>query len=296
MKVDCWIAAKNIKLAYLFLSFLLLPFLISGYFILVRPALGVTATNFDGIIEVLKTNKLNYGFASYWNANVLTVLSKDEVKVRPVLWNTPPRPDRWLSSNAWYRADACNGPTFFLLKGEEYSSINWRLMETYLGNPVKELREGDWRIVVYPFNIAERLPGWDNKLTKPLNMEPSTILHKVGRLVRTPGGAFLEAGPGETGYLAYGPYINLTPGKYEVSFEIAAEPAEGVLGTVDVAMDSGNRIIAAKDLTGGWPAGSIITLPFEVTEKGGIYEFRVFTYGTTSVKLKAITVRRKING
>ena len=169
-------------------------------------------------------------------------------------------------------------------------------METYLGNPIKELREGDWRIVVYPFNIAERLPGWDNKLTKPLNMEPSTILHKVGRLVRTPGGAFLEAGPGETGYLAYGPYINLTPGKYEVSFEIAAEPAEGVLGTVDVAMDSGNRIIAAKDLTGGWPAGSIITLPFEVTEKGGIYEFRVFTYGTTSVKLKAITVRRKING
>lgn len=187
VKGDFWITSHNIQMVHSFIVVLLLPFLLSGYLILVLPALGkdmasgkkrlsIKPAPFDGIIEVLGKNKLSYGFASYWNANVISVLSSGETKIRPVHLMGLPKPMRHLSSNEWYRATAYEGRTFFLLYEREYKAINWDAMEAYLGRPERELIEADWRVVVYPFNVAGRLPGW--QLGRSIDA-PLAHLHKI---------------------------------------------------------------------------------------------------------------------
>lgn len=302
VKADIWITSNNIRMAYPLILVSLLPFLATGYIVFVSPALdksssggrstvSIRSAPFDRIVAILENNKLNYGFASYWHANVISVLSNSETKIRPILLMGSPRPMRHLSSNEWYRASVHKGSTFLLLNGEEYKTINWEAMSVYLGKPERELTEANWKIIVYPFNIAGRLPGWDDQLTEAvkLMMLPDTP-HQVGRLVQGENETWMEAGAGETGYLVYGPYISLAPSRYEVVFEVSTGDAGGVLGSVDVAVNGG-RIIAAKDVMReqGWQH---ITVPFQATRSSWTYEFRVFSRGVVPIKIRSITVHK----
>lgn len=288
---------------YLFLMVALIPLFVSGVenFAILPFKKSVLSgwlreAPKDIIAMRLHEQGLSYGYASYWNASVITVLSKGQTKIRPVVLGAPVQPMRWGSSNEWYRASAYKGSTFLLLSEEEYKAQNWTAMEAYLGKPERELEEGGWKIIVYPFNVAEKLPGWDDRATEPMKflMLPNTP-RQVGRPVQIEDESWLEAGPGETGFLVFGPYNNLTEGKYEAVFDLSAGDVKGgqspVALTVDVAADGG-RVIATKDVITGAGSGHVV-LPFEVTRKGGAYEYRVFTRGIVSVRVKAIIVFRK---
>lgn len=146
------------------------PILAGGVLILVMPALqkpislsgGLTlsASPFDSAVALLRSNRLQYGYATYWQAGALTVLSDGDVKVRPVLATQPPEPMRHLASNEWYRPSAYKGPTFLLLSEQEFKSTGEAYVASGLGEPERVLIVDGWRVMVYPFNIAERL-SWD---------------------------------------------------------------------------------------------------------------------------------------
>ena len=53
----------------------------------------------DGLKNFLLKNGLHYGYAKFWYAGVLSVLSDEKLLVRQVVFDQGlPKPDRWLSS------------------------------------------------------------------------------------------------------------------------------------------------------------------------------------------------------
>ena len=118
--------------------------------------------------------------------------------------------------------------------------------------------------------------------------------HQIGQLVKKDGKNWREALKGEVGYLSYGPYMNLAPGKYEVLFDIKTDNIDdstNILGTVDIA--SGGVSLVAKNITIE-NSKHTITLPLEVTENSGTYEFRIFSRGTSNLRFKDIMIRKII--
>ena len=110
-----------------------------------RDKIGVNPS--EELISFLEENDLHYGYASFWNASVNTVLSNGEVQVLP-LWdydaNKGVRPPYnpsdyryWLNNRNWYDPASHPGKSFVLLKNnsltDEESRKEW--IEEYGENP-----------------------------------------------------------------------------------------------------------------------------------------------------------------
>ena len=244
----------------------------------------------NGLKDFLLTNDLHYGYASYWNAGVLSVLSSEKVLVRQVeIVGGVPVPMRHLSSERWYRPSAWTGETFLLVTGEEAAKLDWELLASWQVVPLRELAYENFKVFVFPGNIASDLPGWGEPLSSPVTYPAtSRSLHQVGRFdARYAGdGPALVAGQREVGALHYGPFIRLEPGRYAVTFRVlAANQADGAF-RLDVAAFSEATPLVEKTVTFG---GDSQTLTFTLNEERSM-EFRVWTLGTERVAFKSVTV------
>jgi hypothetical protein len=85
-----------------------------------------------GYINYLTENKLHFGFASFWNANVTTELSNGDIEMVSL------RPDNihvihnWLGPIAYENPDYYKGESFLLLtqaEYEKYKSEDWLLQK-----------------------------------------------------------------------------------------------------------------------------------------------------------------------
>lgn len=104
-------------------------------------------------IELLERNGLNYGYATYWNANVLTLLSSSKVKVRDVNIDEDQPRRGWLNSdNIWFDDQPNQDKYFFLLTNSEYDNAVDR-NHVILENTIDTIREGNWVVVVKDRNI-----------------------------------------------------------------------------------------------------------------------------------------------
>jgi SAM-dependent methyltransferase len=107
--------------------------------------------------------------------------------------------------------------------------------------------------------------------------------HQIGRLNSITGSeAVLEVRPDEAGFALYGPYVPLTPGRYEVSFRYKLTQAGGRLH-FDVTSSAGTVIhseqrVSTQRSVGRWVG---VTLEFDVKEFTEGVETRVFASGSS---------------
>lgn len=98
----------------------------AGY---VKPEIGLN-------LDFMKKEKLEYGFATFWNANIYTLLTDSQTKVRDidVDGNGIHRRD-YQSDRSWYKAQPGVKSYFLLLSEEEFNklklSAEWRVMQSY---------------------------------------------------------------------------------------------------------------------------------------------------------------------
>lgn len=240
------------------------------------------------LIAFMKQNGLLYGYATFWNANKITVLSDSITRVRPVsIEHGLPRPHRTLSSNRWYMPTAWQGETFLMLLDAELPHLNRAALDGYAGQP-RLLRFRDINFLVYPKNLAASLPDWDVNVTQRQHypMEDQS-LHQIGAL----SAGAMVAQPGEKGTLHFGPMRILAPGAYAVSFDLDAEGGtEGDFGRIDVSSGAGSKIHAEQNVT---TAGKQrITLRFESAQTLSLVEFRAFSSGRGRLALSGIDLER----
>jgi hypothetical protein len=113
------------------------------------------------LAEFLRSSGLRYGYSTYWNAGVLSVLSGEAVRVRQIKYSDGlPIPFRHLSSNRWYLPIAWEGETFLLLNPAEQTALDVARMERYNGRPVRTLEFEGMKVLVYPRNLAASMPNW----------------------------------------------------------------------------------------------------------------------------------------
>lgn len=244
-----------------------------GYF----PAGG--ALQHHGFVQLgifLERQGLHYGYASFWNAGRMTVLTGGLLKVRQIRYdNGLPVPERHLASDRWFRPETWRGDSFLLLHDSELKSVDWDQLARYAGAPARTLHQQDWTIVVYPHNLAARLPFWDHRQPQALHLPvgPAT-LHAVGQLQ----GDSLLAEPGQSGYLRYGPGRTGAAGNYRADFSLDAAGPDGAdLGVVDVTIGGGAVKLASHTIRAGGP--HTISLPFRLDGPVGDLEFRVWSSG-----------------
>lgn len=100
-------------------------------------------------IELLEKNNLEYGYATYWNANVLTLLSSSSVQVRDVNIDEDYPRNGWLNCDRlWYFDQPDKDRYFFLLTRGEYEDAVER-NHVILQNSIETIEEGNWVVVVY---------------------------------------------------------------------------------------------------------------------------------------------------
>jgi len=106
---------------------------------------------------------------------------------------------------------------------------------------------------------------------------------------------FIVSKKTESGFLAYGPYIKLEPGAYKAIFNVQSlgeDPKCKEAGFVDIYQTdskTSTQTQLVKELIPCDPDNESVELTFNV-DKGDsyLYEFRVYAFGTNSIKFKKV--------
>ncbi|MCK5679112.1 MAG: hypothetical protein KAH72_11640, partial [Flavobacteriaceae bacterium] len=93
----------------------------------------------------------------------------------------------------------------------------------------------------------------------------------------------------EKGALHFGPYINMKPGKYKITFDVVASFHEDGVVRLDISSSSSKKIFANKSLTSSTKP-QILHIDLKQEEK---LEFRVFTTGREKVVFRGVSIIRK---
>lgn len=242
------------------------------------------------LIGLLESNQLQYGYASFWNAGALTVLSDGKTVVRQIkVEGGLPKPFRHLASNHWFQESAWQGQTFLMLTPEESQLVDWNLLASYIGPAIRTIDSGGVRIYVYPRNIAGALPNWDIELEHPLNIRASANTpHTAGTF--DPSDGAMVAAEGVAGFLNFGPYATLVPGNYRASFDVEVRGGHGQFGTLDVASSQGKDVHAVVGVTTG--GRQHVEVPFRLDRGVDDLELRVNSTGAANFRFYGIKVQR----
>ena len=143
------------------------------YFVKVPPS---SHTVFNRLTEFLQEESLTNGYATFWDASIVTVLSQDQVKVRAIESDEKGlQPQYWFCQNNWYDEYA----NFLILRDREakeegeffkqHNVVTTRLdfgfkdgisqseANQAFGEPDRVLTFENYRILVYEYDISTKL-------------------------------------------------------------------------------------------------------------------------------------------
>lgn len=117
--------------------------------------------NTKALLELLEKNKLLYGYAPYWYAGYMTVLSDFAVSVRPIDFRDGlPIPRFWASATNWYQPNTDIDRSFILLNKNNLQSIDLEKLKNFDVNLHEMLIFEEYAILVFNENIADKLIFW----------------------------------------------------------------------------------------------------------------------------------------
>ncbi len=108
----------------------------------------------QNIISFLHSHKLKYGYATYWNASILTLETEDSIQVRAVTKNgNLYTPYLWLDSSNWYKHKA----NFLIINNMNNKKIDTKLAVHTFGKFKYQYSEPEYTILVWNNNISNVL-------------------------------------------------------------------------------------------------------------------------------------------
>ena len=239
------------------------------------------------LVSFLIENNLKYGYATYWNAGRISVLSDEKVIINQIeLRAGLPIPKRWLSSDSWYRSQIRKSKTFLLLSKKEAERFDLKTLDIYNIQVEDILKYDDFLIYIFDKDLTDSsLPHWSNNPKNKISFFASKYSnHNIGKYIEEEH--FLVSHIGEEGALHFGPYINFKSGKYKITFDVSANFHEkGVVG-LDVFSSSSKKIFAKKSLTSS-SKSQVLHIDLKQEEK---LEFRVFSTGREKVIFRGVSI------
>ena len=119
---------------------------------------GTFAQGVEGVAEFLESNGLQYGYATFFNAEEYSVLSNNKVRIRGIKFDKDKiMPYNWLTSKHFYDPKAHIGESFLMITDEELKHFFPQgISRLNLGIPVKTLKFKKYSIFVYDYNISSK--------------------------------------------------------------------------------------------------------------------------------------------
>jgi hypothetical protein len=100
-----------------------------------------------------------------------------------------------------------------------------------------------------------------------------------------------RGGDEAAGFVVFGPYVALQPGKYVALFRLKRGSGSGPVATVDVASNGANDTLAERPLSASQlPEGAYRSVAVPFTYTGGALETRVNWAGETPMWIDSVTV------
>ena len=110
------------------------------------------------LAELLENEELTYGYATFWNANAITLITDSEVKVRDVYVNDYGVYKRiYQSSSKWYEDQPDQEDYFLILSPYEYqilANIQSPLLIEKDREIIKVINNTEYRVLVFDHNIV----------------------------------------------------------------------------------------------------------------------------------------------
>ncbi|MCD8238056.1 MAG: hypothetical protein LUC92_01790 [Clostridiales bacterium] len=104
-------------------------------------------------IKLIEKNGVDYGYGTFWNANALTVLSNDEVKVRNIqIVDGEIEEYNYQSFYSWYEDQENTDEYFILLTAGEYNELSESGNEL-INQCVRADRNSRYVLLIYDHNI-----------------------------------------------------------------------------------------------------------------------------------------------
>lgn len=161
----------------------LLSYLVFSPVFLVAPAFADWPTSLTRlpdnprtqVIAALERKHLAYGYATYWHANAITVLSSARTTALPIFIddNGIPQRQHFMTADRWFRQPPTGARFFLLLDPIDNQRINRPALEAMLGAPTESIHVGSFEILVYPSAQNDRL-GFSSPQPVAVPEVPST--------------------------------------------------------------------------------------------------------------------------
>ncbi len=100
-------------------------------------------------LAMARSNGLRSGFATYWNANALTLASEGHVGVCPISPDPPLKPERWLASSACLAPERYRDGFLVLLSATEKQGPTAAGVVATLGEPSRRESAGTFEVWTY---------------------------------------------------------------------------------------------------------------------------------------------------
>ncbi len=176
-----------------------------GYLVQYEPVIHQREAADRKIIQYLKENDLQFGYATFWNAYKYTLLTSGEIQVIGY-GREPAEPYYWLTSRDWYEPDYWEGRSFILLgDGQQVEGKYYQAAE-------RVDQVGNYTVLVYEQNISDDPILAADIMQEGMECEiTSDRLYTENKAYKKDGILVLE----ENGK-QFGPYMQLEGGRYKV--------------------------------------------------------------------------------
>jgi len=241
------------------------------------------------LIDFLKKSNLTFGFGDYWDSNIITYLSHEDVIVRPIWIENGLVPRYWNSAKRWYE----NPPKqfFVIVRHTNEKALNYFYNNFLLPDPVRIFDYKNYKIFEY------NMTNFDIRNRK---FNTIKLFHSGGEKRYDPliEGFSWYADKNIEGYIIYGPYISLPRGNYRVTYMIRSD--SNVSANVSVAKLEifDNRILKQIVIyDSNFPNTSIyqaFSLDF-TSQNNKNLEFRIYKYSNVTLFIGNITLNELNN-
>lgn len=205
----------------------------------------------EELIQYLKKNDLDFGYATYWRAYKFTMLTSGDIQIL-AFTNKPNIPYYWLTSRDWYEPNYHEGKSFIMIGSDQI------LDEKYYRIAERVDRIGEYTIFIYEQNISRYPTLVADTLQEGLTCEIGTDqLFTVNKAYKRDDKIILEQNGKQ-----FGPYIELESGTYEICVEGSR------LKNVEFSVTSGTEHKEQEILVK------------KLTDDKAIYEFSLDEYST----------------
>lgn len=251
-----------------------------SYMNYVRPAhlnSGISSAPIE-LSKCLERNGVHYGYADFWSASSVTVLTGSKVTVRPIVFSgNKIEKMPFLVSKKWYSSD---GHTeFFVIFPDQY------LAQITDGGDLIAKSSRNFACqsnVVYVFDWS-KINIFDNSLIKiklPIDLNRNLVDYETNELIKFNGSG--------AGYVVYGNYVTAEKGRYRLSYFAKGEKGASLsCGYVDIVSDLGTKVFGKYEFN-KVRTSNVVEIPNDTSS----LEFRVYSTGecplTVSKKIELI--------